>query len=320
MLADLHHLLDRRRSRRFLPGDARVAHATRTAAPKDRGSAGRDHARRDRRVRVRPDRAGDRARGQRRAQGERGARRRAPERRRDRRPRTVRAHLQRLPHAGARSSRSAASAPTWTSGSATTSRPRLGASRSSRTRSPKAARAASAICPRCCTRARKPKVSRRRPLRRPMTAGGVLGRSRAARHAPCVLAHAALTAQVRERGRFSQQSIRARGDHRLGSGGMADQPKTAEEVKAFVAGARHPLHPLLVHGHPGPAEVVLDQRGGAGRRVRGGDGLRRLVDHGLQRDRGVGHDRDARPEHVRGAAVAPGGAGRGAHVLRRDHA
>ena len=33
----------------------------------------------------------------------------------------------------------------------------------------------------------------------------------------------------------------------------------------------------------------------ARRRVRGRDGLRRLVDHRLQPDRGVGHDRDARP-------------------------
>ena len=85
-------------------------------------------------------------------------------------------------------------------------------------------------------------------------------------------------------------------------------------------GARHPLHPLLVHRHPRPAEVVLDQRRRARRRVRGRDGLRRLLDHRLQRDRGVGHDRDARPVDVRGAAVAPGGAGRRADVLRRPHA
>ena len=58
--------------------------------------------------------------------------------------------------------------------------------------------------------------------------------------------------------------------------------------------ARHPLHPLLVHRHPRPAQVVLDQRGRARRRLRGRDGLRRLLDHRLQRDRGVRHDRDAR--------------------------
>ena len=48
-------------------------------------------------------------------------------------------------------------------------------------------------------------------------------------------------------------------------------------------GAQHPLHPLLVHRHPRPAEVVLDQRRRARRRVRGRHGLRRLVDHRLQR-------------------------------------
>ncbi len=45
------------------------------------------------------------------------------------------------------------------------------------------------------------------------------------------------------------------------------------------------------------------------RRVRGRDGLRRLLDHRLQPDRGVGHDRDARREHVRGSPLASGGAG-----------
>ncbi|CAA9526831.1 MAG: Glutamine synthetase type I, partial [uncultured Solirubrobacteraceae bacterium] len=37
---------------------------------------------------------------------------------------------------------------------------------------------------------------------------------------------------------------------------------------------RHPLHPALVHRHPRAAEVVLDQRGRARRRLRGRDGLR----------------------------------------------
>ena len=36
------------------------------------------------------------------------------------------------------------------------------------------------------------------------------------------------------------------------------------------------------------------------------DGLRRLVGHRVQRDRGVGHDRDARPHIVPGAAVESG--------------
>ena len=51
-------------------------------------------------VRLRPDRAGARAGVQRRAQGERRGRRPAPERRRAEGPRTVRALLRRLPHAG----------------------------------------------------------------------------------------------------------------------------------------------------------------------------------------------------------------------------
>ena len=84
-------------------------------------------------------------------------------------------------------------------------------------------------------------------------------------------------------------------------------PQTADDVKAHRRRARHPLHPLLVHRHPRPAEVVLDQRRRARRRLRGRDGLRRLLDHRLQRDRGVRHDRDAGPLDVRGAALAAGG-------------
>ena len=84
--------------------------------------------------------------------------------------------------------------------------------------------------------------------------------------------------------------------------------------------ARHPLHPFLVHGHPRPAQVVLDQRGRARRRLRGRDGLRRLLDHRLQRHRGVRHDRHARRLDLRGAPVAPGRAGRRADVLRHPHA
>ena len=97
---------------------------------------------------------------------------------------------------------------------------------------------------------------------------------------------------------------------------------TARRRQGARPGARHPLHPALVHRHPGPAEVVLDQRRAARRRLRGRHGLRRLLDHRLQRDRGVRHDRDARPDDVRGAAVAPRGRGRRrrAHVLRHPDA
>ena len=100
---------------------------------------------------------------------------------------------------------------------------------------------------------------------------------------------------------------------------MADSPlpRTTSSVRGRP---RHPLRPPLVHRHPRPAQELLDQRGGAGRRLRGRHGLRRLVDHRLQRDRGVGHDRDAGPLDVQGAALASRGPRRGAHVLRRRDA
>ena len=66
--------------------------------------------------------------------------------------------------------------------------------------------------------------------------------------------------------------------------------------------------PLLVHRHRGAPEELRDHafrdRGRAERR----HGLRRLVDHGVQRDRGVGHGRDPRSGHVPADA---GAAGRG---------
>ncbi|CAA9472689.1 MAG: Glutamine synthetase type I, partial [uncultured Solirubrobacteraceae bacterium] len=80
--------------------------------------------------------------------------------------------------------------------------------------------------------------------------------------------------------------------------------------------AGHPLHPPVVHGHPGPAQVVLDRRPGARRRVRRRHGLRRLLHHGLQRHRGVRHGRGAGPDDLRGDPLAARGAGRRADVLR----
>ena len=89
-------------------------------------------------------------------------------------------------------------------------------------------------------------------------------------------------------------------------------------------GRRDRVHPLLVHRHRGPAEVLRGRQGGARGRLRGGHGLRRLLDHRLQPDRGVGHGRDARPRHLLGAAVAgrrrPGQGQRRAAVLRRAEA
>ena len=109
----------------------------------------------------------------------------------------------------------------------------------------------------------------------------------------------------------------------LGSPPMSttEQPTTADDVKAHRRRARHPLHPLLVHRHPRPAQVVLDQRGRARRRLRGRDGLRRLLDHRLQRDRGVGHDRHARRRRrSRCCPWRPDEQGVGADVLRHPHA
>ena len=83
-------------------------------------------------------------------------------------------------------------------------------------------------------------------------------------------------------------------------------------------GQRRPLHPPLVHRRPRPAQELLDQRVRARGRVRGRDGLRRLLDHRLQPDRGVGHDRHARPDHA--STILPWrarGEGDRADVLRR---
>ena len=92
---------------------------------------------------------------------------------------------------------------------------------------------------------------------------------------------------------------------------MADQPKTADDVKAHRRRAEHPLHPAS--GSPtssaSSSRFSINTRR-ARRRLRGRDGLRRLLDHRLQRDRGVRHDRDARPDDLRRPALAPGGAGR----------
>ena len=61
--------------------------------------------------------------------------------------------------------------------------------------------------------------------------------------------------------------------------------------------------PLLVHRSRGAPEVVRDHAAGDGGRAQRRHGLRRLVDHRLQRDRGVGHGRDPRPGHVPGDAA-----------------
>ena len=101
---------------------------------------------------------------------------------------------------------------------------------------------------------------------------------------------------------------------------MADQPKTAEDIKSFVQDRDIRFIRLWFTDILGQLKSFSINAAGARRRLRGRDGLRRLVDHRLQRHRGVGHDRDARSIDLRGAAVAARGQGRGAHVLRRRDA
>ena len=79
------------------------------------------------------------------------------------------------------------------------------------------------------------------------------------------------------------------------------------------------LRSPLVRRHRGAAEELRDHHRGAGGGARGRHGLRRLVDHRLQPDRGVGHDRDPRSAHVPGDAVEDGRAqGREDDLRRRD--
>ena len=76
------------------------------------------------------------------------------------------------------------------------------------------------------------------------------------------------------------------------------RPGGAPRRTAPDGGGGDRLRPLLVHRHRGPPEELRDHAGRARGRARRRDGLRRLVDHRLQRDRGVGHGRDPRPGDV----------------------
>ena len=96
--------------------------------------------------------------------------------------------------------------------------------------------------------------------------------------------------------------------------------QTADDVPSIVDRARRALHPALVHRRARPAQELLDQRRRARRRLRGRHGLRRLLDHRLQPDRGVGHDRHARSDDLRDPALAPGRAADRPDVLRHPGA
>ena len=103
----------------------------------------------------------------------------------------------------------------------------------------------------------------------------------------------------------------------------ASKPSTDhKDIIAPRRRGRGRVHSPLVHGHQRPAEELLGRSRGARGRPRRGHGLRRLVDHRLQPDRGVGHDRDARPGHLHRAAVADRRrqGQRRADVLRRAEA
>ena len=102
---------------------------------------------------------------------------------------------------------------------------------------------------------------------------------------------------------------------------MADRPQTPEDVKALVEEHGIRFVRLWFTDILGQLKSFSISSRAARRRLRGRHGLRRLLDHRLQRHRGVGHDRDARPDDVQRAALAAGGRRRRrAHVRRRPDA
>ena len=93
-----------------------------------------------------------------------------------------------------------------------------------------------------------------------------------------------------------------------------------QQVRGEVQDGGDRVDAPLVHRPRGAPEELRDHARRARRRARRRDGLRRLVDHRLQRDRGVGHGRDPRPGHVRRHAVALGRVEGRPDDLRRRHA
>ena len=75
-------------------------------------------------------------------------------------------------------------------------------------------------------------------------------------------------------------------------------PEARREVLSEDRGGEGRVRPLLVHRPRGASEELRDHAERDGGRARRRHGLRRLVDHRLQRDRGVRHGRDARPGDV----------------------
>ena len=99
---------------------------------------------------------------------------------------------------------------------------------------------------------------------------------------------------------------------------------SSEEVarggRREVQDGGHRVDAPLVQRPRGASEELRDHARRARGRARRRDGLRRLVDHRLQRDRGVGHGRDPRSGDVRRHAVALGRVEGRPDDLRRGHA
>src|SRR5215470_3902316 len=106
-------------------------------------------------------------------------------------------------------------------------------------------------------------------------------------------------------GRAEEQGDVERGDPQGGTG--SDR-----------AGGRRVRPPLVLRHRGPPQELRGDPERDRGR-ARRRDGLRRLVDHGLQRDRGVRHGRDPRSGHVPAHALERRRDAGGADDLRHRH-
>ena len=116
-----------------------------------------------------------------------------------------------------------------------------------------------------------------------------------------------------------ESDLRAEPDA-LGSRAMSEQPRTAQDVMALVAErdirfVRFWFTDILGQLKSFSVNAAeLDEA--FAQRPR----LRRILDHRLQRHRGVRHGRPAGPVHLRRAALAARGAGGRAHLLRHPHA
>ena len=118
---------------------------------------------------------------------------------------------------------------------------------------------------------------------------------------------------------FPRKGARPHGDDREQGPGDVRPLRPQGRPQSDEEGGRR-VRPLLVHRHRGAPEELRDHAQRARGRARRRNGVRRVVDHGLQRDRGVGHGRDPGSGDVPADARARRrGEGR-ADDLRRRHA